>query len=150
MAGETDCDLLIRNMRPMLDPEPYVFCTFADKSMADLAELEPIGLFAETEGVTAILPVARAVELGLAEASWYRRITLMVHSSLAAVGLTAAVSTALGRANIACNIAAAFYHDHIFIAAEHADDAMRVLLELADEGKVPDIGSKSLAAEPED
>jgi hypothetical protein len=31
MTGETDLNVLIAQMRPMLDPEPYVFCTFAGK-----------------------------------------------------------------------------------------------------------------------
>mgnify|MGYP002653155831 CR=1 FL=1 len=95
MTGETDLQNLISHMRPMLDPEPYVFCTFATKSLVELAEYEPIGLFSETEGMTAILPLERARELGLAEAEWFRRITLTVHSSLEAVGLTAAVAKAL-------------------------------------------------------
>ncbi len=89
MTGEKDLQNLIAHMRPMLDPEPYVFCTFAKKGLSELAEYEPVGLFLETEGVTAILPLERARELGLAEAEWFRGITLTVDSSLEAVGLPA-------------------------------------------------------------
>ena len=95
MTGETDLQTLIAQMRPMLDPEPYVFCTFANRTFQDLVDYDAIGLFAETEGTTAILPVERARELGLADAEWFRRITLTVHSSLEAVGLTAAIAAAL-------------------------------------------------------
>jgi hypothetical protein len=132
MSGETDLDILIAQMRPMLDPEPYVFCTFASKSMADLADYEPIGLFAETEGLTAILPVERARELGLAEAEWFRRISLTVHSSLAAVGLTAAIAGALAEKGIPANVVAAFFHDHVFVPEEHAETALDLLRELAE------------------
>ncbi|MES0881715.1 ACT domain-containing protein [Roseibium sp. SCP14] len=132
MSGETDLKTLISHMRPMLDPEPYVFCTFASKSIAEMAEFEPVGLFTETEGLTAILPVGRARELGLAEAEWFRRITLTVHSSLAAVGLTAAISVALAQEGISANVVAAFFHDHVFVPAERAEDALTVLRELAD------------------
>ncbi len=134
MTGETDLDQLISHMRPMLDPEPYVFCTFAGKSIAELAAYEPVGLFAETEGVSAILPVEKARALGLAEAEWFRRITLMVHSSLAAVGLTAAVSATLARAGIPANVVAAFFHDHVFVPAAQAEEALRLLTCLAEEG----------------
>lgn len=131
MAGETDLATLISQMRPMLDPEPYVFCTFASKSMTDLAEYDPIGLFAETEGLTAILPVERARELGLAEAEWFRRITLTVHSSLEAVGLTASISAALAAEGISANVVAAYFHDHVFVPEERADDALAALRKLA-------------------
>ncbi|MEM9632640.1 MAG: ACT domain-containing protein [Pseudomonadota bacterium] len=132
MSGETDLKTLISHMRPMLDPEPYVFCTFASKSIAEMAEYDPVGLFAETEGLTAILPVERARELGLAEAEWFRRITLTVHSSLAAVGLTAAISAALAEKGISANVVAAFFHDHVFVPAERAEDALEALRALAE------------------
>jgi len=131
MTGETDLNTLIAHMRPMLDPEPYVFCTFVTKSMVELADYEPIGLFAETEGMTAILPVERARELGLGDAEWFRRITLTVHSSLEAVGLTAAVSAALTRKGISANVVAAFFHDHVFVPEEHAEQALDALRDLA-------------------
>ncbi|WP_428673233.1 ACT domain-containing protein [Roseibium sp.] len=131
MSGETDLKTLISQMRPMLDPEPYVFCTFASKGLQDLADYQPIGLFAETEGLTAILPVERARELGLAEAEWFRRITLTVHSSLEAVGLTAAISTALAEKGISANVVAAYFHDHVFVPEERAEDALTALRDLA-------------------
>jgi hypothetical protein len=55
---------------------------------------------------------------------------LTVHSSLEAVGLTAAVSKALTEANISCNVVAAYYHDHIFVPVKDAKQAMRVLEKL--------------------
>ncbi|MEE4013385.1 ACT domain-containing protein [Roseibium sp. FZY0029] len=131
MTGETDLATLISQMRPMLDPQPYVFCTFVSKSMTDLAEYDPIGLFAETEGLTAVLPVERARELGLAEAEWFRRITLTVHSSLEAVGLTASISAALTAEGISANVVAAFFHDHVFVPEERAEDALAALRKLA-------------------
>lgn len=131
MTGETDLNTLISQMRPMLDPEPYVFCTFANRTFEDLVEYDPIGLFAETEGTTAILPVERARELGLADAEWFRRITLTVHSSLEAVGLTAAIAEALTKEGISANVVAAYFHDHVFVPAERAEEALEVLRDLA-------------------
>ncbi|QDG77160.1 ACT domain-containing protein [Labrenzia sp. PHM005] len=131
MTGEKDLQNLIAHMRPMLDPAPYVFCTFAKKGLMELADYEPIGLFCETEGVTAILPLERARELGLADAEWFRRITLTVHSSLEAVGLTAAVSKALAQKGIPANVVAAYFHDHVFVPEERAEEAVEALRALA-------------------
>ena len=132
MTGETDLNVLISHMRPMLDPEPYVYCTFVNRTFQDLAEYEPVGLFAETEGTTAILPVERARELGLADAEWFRRITLTVHSSLEAVGLTAAIANALASEGIPANVVAAFFHDHVFVPADKAEEALQALRNLTD------------------
>lgn len=137
MTGETDLQKLISHMRPMLDPEPYVFCTFAGKTMAELADYAPVGLFAETEGVSAILPVERARDLGLAEAEWMSRITLTVHSSLVAVGLTAAVSRALAEAGIPANVVAAYFHDHVFVPERLSAQAMQCLADLASGAELP-------------
>lgn len=110
-------------MRPVLDPEEYAFA---------LVERVPVGVapFAivrEAEGVTVVLPWAEAARQGLADAvvSRCRRITLTVHSSLEAVGLTAAVSSALAARGISCNVIAGSYHDHLFVPAGRADDAWR-------------------------
>ncbi|MBI5295668.1 MAG: ACT domain-containing protein [Chloroflexi bacterium] len=128
MNGETDLETLLQNMRPELNAGGYVFCTLASREQA--AALDPLCLFQEREGVTVILPSEQADALGLAYTQAFAWITLTVHSSLEAVGLTAAFSRALTEAGISCNVAAAYYHDHIFVPigdAERAMDALRAL-----------------------
>ncbi|PWB31427.1 acetyltransferase [Pseudomonas sp. SDI] len=129
MSAETSLATLIRSMRPQLNQGTYVFCTVGD--WGAIAPGDVIGSFREAEGLTLILQRERAAALGLSfsyEAAW---ITLTVHSSLAAVGLTAAFASALGQAGISCNVLAAFYHDHIFVAQADAQRAMAVLEGLA-------------------
>ncbi|WP_260563531.1 ACT domain-containing protein [Alteromonas sp. KS69] len=58
-------------------------------------------------------------------------MTCNVHSSLDAVGMTAVMSAALTQANISANVVAGYYHDHIFVPAGRADEAIAVLFELA-------------------
>ena len=53
----------------------------------------------------------------------FKQITLTVHSSLDAVGLTAAVATKVASYGISANVVAAYYHDHIFVQTEKADSA---------------------------
>ena len=64
----------------------------------------------------------------------FKCITLNVHSSLDAIGLTAAVSTKLTQSNISANVVAANYHDHVFIASKDAEKALAELNDLVQHG----------------
>jgi len=129
LNGETDLTKLIRTMRPELNQGEFVFCTF--DSLQPALALNPICIFHEKEGVTAILSKTQADAAKISYSSTFSWITLTVHSSLEAVGLTAAFSTALANANISCNVVAAFHHDHIFVPTKDAVRAMDVLENLA-------------------
>ena len=56
-------------------------------------------------------------------------LNILVHprSSLGAVGLTAAFSVALADAGISCNVIAGYYHDHLLVPHDRADEAVAVL-----------------------
>ena len=75
-----------------------------------------IGAFREEEAWTVILNKTLADQQHYEYSYVAAWITLTVHSSLEAVGLTAAFSKALGDASISCNVIAAYYHDHTFVA----------------------------------
>ena len=134
MTGETDLAKLIASMTPVLTEQSYVFATLETPAQAQLAALQPLGTFMEKEGLTVIVLKQKADELNLAYQGVFRCITLTVHSSLDAVGLTAAVATRLAKVNISANVIAAYYHDHIFIAAKDALPALNELKALALEG----------------
>ena len=76
-----------------------------------------------------ILSVKSPDKAQLAYESKFKQITLTVHSSLDAVGLTAAVATKLSSYGISANVVAAYYHHHIFVQSEKADEALLVLKE---------------------
>jgi len=125
MAGETSLSILLGSMAPRLNPGDYVFCTLTDA--AQLKGSSPLGSFREREGLTVILDRAEADRLELPYdylAAW---ITLEVHSSLNAVGLTAAFAGALAQANISCNVVAGYFHDHLFVARKDAERALSTL-----------------------
>jgi len=120
---------MIAAMAPRLDPRSWRFVLVSPDTAPQLLGTA-IGTFREDEGVTAIVPAAVAEELGI-EGPDFARITLMVHSDLEGVGLTAAVAGALTAAGIACNMVAAYHHDHAFVPSNRADEAIDVLRELA-------------------
>lgn len=129
MSGETDVAILLKNIKPILNDGDYVFCSIADTKEIDISNV--IGLFKEKEGTTLVMSKSNADALNLSYSIVCSWITLTVHSSLEAVGLTATFSTALSKEGISCNVIAAFFHDHIFVKKIDAKKAMEVLLALA-------------------
>ncbi|GGT30233.1 ACT domain-containing protein [Streptomyces purpureus] len=130
MSGEHDLTRLLTGMRPRLNPGPYVFTTVPGPAVPP--GVHPVVTVAETEALTLVVRQAEADAASLPYdyvAAW---ITLRVHSALDAVGLTAAVSTALAGAGISCNVVAGFHHDHLFVDQGRAGDALTVLRELAE------------------
>ena len=119
---------MLAQMRPVLRPGRYVFTTPAGPLPPTA---HPVMTFTEDEGPTAILTQHEADELDLAYDLVLGWITLRVHSALGGVGLTAAVSRALTDAGISCNVVAAAFHDHLFVPAESAEQAVRVLQALS-------------------
>jgi len=117
-------------MSPALHAEEYVFCCFKNSGYGEHSHLEPIAAFAENEGLTLVIPRPKADGHGIDYESVFRCITLQVHSSLDAVGLTAAFSGKLTEHGISANVISGYYHDHIFVQGELADKAMAAINEL--------------------
>lgn len=134
MTGETDLDQLIASMSPVLLDGHFVFCSFPDAEYGDHSDLAPIASITEQKGLTLVVPKHKADEKYLDYESVFRMITLRVHSSLDAVGLTAAFARALAEHGISANVVAGYYHDHIFVQEESAEEAIKALNEIARQG----------------
>lgn len=125
MAGEKNLETLLKTMKPQENDGDFVFCTINDLSGINTDEI--ISIFREQEAITVIVKKEIADKLNLDYsfiASW---ITLTVHSSLEAVGLTTAFSKALSEQGISCNVVAAYYHDHLFVDKKHTKKALEIL-----------------------
>jgi hypothetical protein len=127
VSGGTDIATLLADMDPTLSAVEVVFCSFPDAAVADKAFLDPIGCFIEPEGLALIIRRPVADTHGIAYSAVLQGITLNVHSSLEAVGLTAAVAGRLTQHGISANIVAAYYHDHVFVPVADAERALAVL-----------------------
>ncbi|MEW6152293.1 MAG: ACT domain-containing protein [Pseudomonadota bacterium] len=130
MIGERDLAALLKHIEPELRPGIFVFCRLS-KSEGIPSALDPLLTFREQEGTTLVISQEAAERAGLRYQFVSRLITLTVHSALDAVGLLAAVTSRLAEAGISVNAVSAFYHDHLFVPVDRADEAMAVLLELA-------------------
>lgn len=114
LAGMLAC------MAPVLDTRGWSFVV-----VDGAAPVDAFALIREDEGTTAIVPQ---------DSGTFARITLMVHSALEGVGLTAAVAGALAARGIACNVVAGFHHDHLFVPWQRREEALEVLQRLAATG----------------
>jgi hypothetical protein len=132
MSGIVELNELLKSMSPEIQAGEYVFCTFADNNM-DYQHLDPLATFKESEGLTLIIAHDIAAKEKLSFEGVFKQITLTVHSSLEAVGLTAAVANKLASYGISANVIAAFYHDHVFVQAEKAQQALSALKEFSEE-----------------
>lgn len=111
---------MLAGMAPVLDARRWRFVLVEGAPPAD-----GFALIREDEGTTAIVAE---------DGGDFARITLMVHSALEGVGLTAAVSGALAEAGIACNVVAGYHHDHLFVPWHRRDEALERLQRLAQAG----------------
>ncbi|GAA0359503.1 ACT domain-containing protein [Bowmanella denitrificans] len=133
MQAITNLQQLICTMQPVLHAPCYVFATLPPDQAI------PVGvkmLFEEVEGWSAILTEQQAMQLGLAYEFPCRMITLNVHSSLDAVGFLARITAELASLNMGVNPVSAFYHDHLFVPAGRAEEALAALVNLSHQGQV--------------
>jgi hypothetical protein len=130
VTPERDLARLLRDLRPVRAPDTYVF---ASKDGPVPPGLAPFATVREAEGTTVVLTRAEADASDLPYDFVAARITLTVASALDAVGLTAAVAGRLAEAGIACNVIAGLHHDHLFVPASRADEALALLSDLGRE-----------------
>jgi hypothetical protein len=122
-VAERDLQRLLASLAPSCDDVEWVFCTVGEVPGA----VEPIVRVVEDEGLTIVVRRAEADGLALPYDYVAARITLRVHSALDAVGLTAAVSSALAEAGISANVVAGYFHDHVFVPFPRRAEAMALL-----------------------
>ena len=127
--GSTELTQLLGSLDAQVRPGEYVYVTLPPGTALPAGATATV---VEDEGVTCVLPRADAERAGIAYefvAAW---LTLTVHSSLEAVGLTAAFATALADAGISCNVLAGYHHDHLLVPADQTQRALGVLRHLSE------------------
>lgn len=124
--GERNLERLLHGMEPELHSAAYGYALWPGGALP----FAPFATVAEPEGLTVVALLEDLVGAGLASEPW-GRISLTIHSDLAAVGLTAAFSAALAHEGISCNVIAGLHHYHLFVPWDRRSDALRALEALA-------------------
>ena len=123
-TGETDLDAMLDGLTVNRRPGTFVFAHLeVPVALGDGVE----ALVAEDEATTVVATRDRADSEGWSysfEAAW---LTLEVHSAPEAVGLTAAFSAELTKHQISCNVIAGFFHDHLLVPTDRAEEAITAL-----------------------
>ncbi len=121
MAGERDLARLLADLRPQLADQRYTF----ERVERSALEKGDFALIREDSGITAIRERS--------DGDW-ARISLGVHSSLEAIGLTATLSRRLADAGLSANVVAALDHDHFFIPWDQRSRALVAISGIGDDG----------------
>lgn len=122
--AERDLTRLLAGLAPVMRRMPYVV---TETEM----DIPAAAIVVEDEATTKIVEqtVADAHHLEYSYvAAW---ITCTIESDLEAVGMTAAISSALADSGISCNMLAGSRHDHLLVPWHRRDDAIAVLWGLA-------------------
>lgn len=128
MPGLTDLQQMLRTLEPAQRPGTFVYVAV---DAATARSLPAEAMIVEDEAVTVVLRLVDADAAGCDYGYVAAWITLGVNSALEAVGLTAAISAALGDAGISCNILAGYHHDHMLVPYDDAERALAALRSLA-------------------
>jgi uncharacterized protein len=126
MTGERDLKTLLSQMTPSLHDLEYGFGLVPNRECFP-KDWKPFALIEEAEGITIIAPVSDLITHNIDHIPGWARISLKIHSDLSAVGLTAAIATALSKVDISANVIAGYFHDHFFVQWDRRHDAMAVL-----------------------
>ncbi|KAJ9610453.1 hypothetical protein H2200_005230 [Cladophialophora chaetospira] len=140
--GETSLSALLSTLNIVLHPTTYVFATilidhfsasdfpipvsdillFFREPCTDISGSSP-----SAEQTTLILPLSVARQHGIESIYPCKMLTCNVHSSLSAVGFMATLAKKLTERGISMNPVSGFFHDHLFVPVDRADEAVEVL-----------------------
>ncbi len=123
-----DLDELLAELT--VSQRPGSWCMVSGIALSD--DVEVAAMVTEVEGTTSVISATDAMRMDLEPefiAAW---LTLNVDSALDAVGLTAAVSSALAADGIPCNVLAGYHHDHLLVPVESAERAIAILSALSE------------------
>ncbi|MEM6997969.1 MAG: ACT domain-containing protein [Patescibacteria group bacterium] len=126
MSGETDLEKVLSSMEIDCDDVAYGLASTDNEIIHPETTL---GTLIEAEGKTVIASMEYMQAHGLEAEGPFAKLTILVHTSLELVGLTAVLATKLAEIGVSANVFAGYYHDHIFVQYDRKDEAIKALLE---------------------
>lgn len=126
MVGISNLKILLKQMKPKIVNEEFVFCTISRTRFSEL-KISPLMMFSEEEGITLIVKRKIAENNSLSYFGVWAWIILTVHSNLSAIGFLSVITDTLAKSKISVNIVSAYYHDHLFVPIDKSDQALELL-----------------------
>ncbi len=136
-AGETDLDLILRALEVRRRDGVFVFVSIPPG--APLPDVALSAMVSEVDGTTLVISRDDADALGLGYHGTFAWLSVVVHTSLSAVGVTATLSTALAMRGISCNMIAGAHHDHMLVPVDRVDEAIDIV-GLVRQQRLDDVG----------
>jgi uncharacterized protein len=133
-AGDTDVVAMLSSLEVDQRPGRYVYVSVPHGRLLRV-DVQPLAMVEEAEGTTYVVHQEDADRDGYHYDFVGAWLTVRVHSSLAAVGLTAVISRALADAGVAANMLAGTYHDHVIVPCDRVDDARAAIAALRHDGQ---------------
>jgi len=130
--AEKNLETLLCSIDPHLHSKKFVFCSVSEYEFGSL-DITPLCLFREEEGVSLIVEKSTADRASLQHTGTWSLITCKINSDLTAVGFLAAMSKVLADAGIAANAVSAYFHDHLLVPSDKAQEALDLLRQLSDQ-----------------
>ena len=121
------------NLLPKAAQGKCFFGTFPESHLMGIAGYLPyfVAIVRESEGIAAVFEEAAKGPLSAYTEKKFEGpfalITLSAATDLQAVGITAAVSSALAKEKIPANTFAGYYHDHILVPYESKEKAVKII-----------------------
>ena len=140
---EIELRRLLVNLEPMLVDDVFVFAQSRGGVPVNLDLESAFAVIRETEGTTFVCVPELAHAHSLEYDGLFQCIKLGVNSPLHAVGLTAAVASALAAEGLSANVIAAFHHDYVLVPLGHGGRALDCLLSLARTTQLPDMEAQA-------
>lgn len=128
MSGETDLAAILRSLTVSRRDDVVTMVTLPQP--VPLAN-GILAVITEAEGTTVVATITEAERRGWSVGFVGVWLTIDVHTSLEGVGLTAALSAELASVGIPCNVLAGYFHDHLLVPADRADEAVALIEALA-------------------
>lgn len=127
MSGETNLEKILKNLDPYIVKESFIFMTSDAEPTELFKTLNPIATFMEDEGLTLVITQHCADKNAIKYDSVFKCISLGIHSSLESYGLISTISNELTKSNISTNVFSGYFHDHIFVESNKANQALKVI-----------------------
>ncbi|QPK81084.1 hypothetical protein G7Y41_08595 [Schaalia sp. ZJ405] len=126
MAQSPDLDYALSTLKATPGDE-YVFAHLDHVPSG----IDPFAVIHDDDGYTIVVEKSQAQSIGLDVSKTYAQVILGLDANLDSIGITATIAQLMTARSIVANIITCVHHDHLFVQADRANEAVATLTDLA-------------------